>query len=150
MPTGRDRVGHQACKRVIGPIVEATFQDTSDGVRPKRRAHQAVQAGKHALIRGWWVVDAEIQRDCDPIDHPRLRSRVARRISDRRVWKRIRQWLAAGGLEQGAWQPPEVGSAQGGVVSPWLANLSWQVLDRSWVTRSAGLGGWSGMRRTWS
>jgi RNA-directed DNA polymerase len=74
---------------VLEPIFEANFQDTSYGFRPKRSAHQAVKAVKHALIRGWWVVDADIQRDFDTIDHALLLSLVARRISDRRVLKLI-------------------------------------------------------------
>jgi RNA-directed DNA polymerase len=140
IPTVRDRVVQQACKLVMEPIFEANFQDTSYGFRPKRRAHQAVKAVKQALIRGWWVVDADIHHDCDTIDHPRLLSLVARRISDRRVLKLIRQWLNVGVVEQGQWQPTEVGSPQGGGVSPLLANLSLQVLDMYWVTRYARLG----------
>jgi len=89
LPTVRDRVVQQACKLVSEPICEANFQDTSDGFRPKQSAHQAVKAVKHALIRGWWVVDADIQHYFDTIDHTLLLSLVARRISDRRVLKLI-------------------------------------------------------------
>ena len=140
IPTVRDRVVQQACKLVIEPIFEANFQDTSYGFRPKRSAHQAVKAVKQALIRGWWVVDADIQHSFDTIDHTLLVSLVGRRISDRRVLKLIRQWLKAGVVEQGQWQPTEVGSPQGGVISPLLANIYLHVLDLYWVTRYAGLG----------
>jgi group II intron reverse transcriptase/maturase len=140
IPTVRDRVVQQACKLVIEPIFEANFQDTSYGFRPKRSAHQAVKAVKQALIRRWWVVDADIQHYFDTIDHTRLVSLVGRRISDRRVLKLIRQWLTAGVVEQGQWQPTEVGSPQGGVISPLLANIYLHVLDMYWVTRYAGLG----------
>ncbi len=140
IPTVRDRVVQQACKLVIEPIFEANFQDTSYGFRPKRSAHQAVKAVKQALIRGWWVVDADIQHYFDTIDHTLLVSLVGRRISDRRVLKLIRQWLKAGVVEQGQWQPTEVGAPQGGVISPLLANIYLHVLDMYWVTRYAGLG----------
>jgi RNA-directed DNA polymerase len=86
------------------------------------------------------VVDADIQHYCDTSDHTRLVSLVARRISERRVLKLSRQWRKAGVGEQGHWQPTAVGSAHGGVVSPWLANISWHVLDMDWGTRDAGLG----------
>ena len=139
-PTVRDRVVQQACTRVMEPIFEANCQDTSDGFRPQRSAHQAVKAVQHALIQGWWVVEADIQRYVDTIDHVLRLSLVARRISDRRGLKRIRQWLNAGGVEQGQWQPTEVGSPPGGVISPVWANSYLHVLDRYWVTRDAGLG----------
>jgi len=61
MPTVRDRVVQQACKIVIEPIFEANFQDNSYGFRPKRSAQQAIEVVKESLVRGWWVVDADIQ-----------------------------------------------------------------------------------------
>jgi RNA-directed DNA polymerase len=118
IPTVRDRVVQQACKLVIEPIFEANFQDTSYGFRPKRTAHQAVKAVKQALIRGWWVVDADIQHYFDTIDHILLLSLVARRRSDRRVLKLIRQWRNAGVVEQGQWQPTEVGLRTVGSSAP--------------------------------
>jgi RNA-directed DNA polymerase len=140
LPTVRDRVVQQACKRVIEPIVEAHCQNTSDGWRAKRSAHPAVNAVKHALMRGWWGVEAAIHRDFDPIDPTRLVSLVARRMSERRVLKLSRQWLHAGVVAQGQGQLTEVGAPPGGVISPVLVHIDLPVLDLYWVTRYAGLG----------
>ena len=140
IPTVRDRVIQQACKLVIEPIFESNFQDCSYGFRPRRSAEQAVKAVKKALICGWWVVDADIQSYFDTIDHDLLVSLLERRISDRRVLKLIRQWLKGGVVEEGQWQPTEVGSPQGGVISLLLANIYLHVLDMYWTERYASLG----------
>lgn len=75
---------------------------------------RAVGAVKEALVRGWWVVDGDLQGDVDPLDHDLLLALVRRRISNRRVLKLLRQWRKAGVLEEGAWSPTAVGSPQGG------------------------------------
>jgi RNA-directed DNA polymerase len=123
MPTVRDRVVQQACKLVIEPLLAANCQDTSYGVRPKRSATQAVKVVNGHLIAHGYVGEVDSERFVDTIDHARLMRLVARRISDRRVFKLLRQWQKAGVGEAGQWHPTTMGSPQGGVSSPVLANI---------------------------
>lgn len=140
IPTIRDRIVQQACKIVIEPIFEANFCDCSYGFRPKRGAQQAVKAVDKNLLYGWWIVDADIKSYFDTINHELLMELMSRRISDRRVLKLIWKWLNAGALEVGGWSANEMGTPQGGVISPLLANIYLHVLDMYWMTRFSHLG----------
>jgi RNA-directed DNA polymerase len=140
IPTVRDRVVQQACKIVLEPVFEANFLPCSYGYRPKRSAGQAVRAVKEALVRNWWVVDADIEGFFNNVDHEILRGLVRRRISDRRVLNVIDQWLRAGVLIDGQRHATRGGVPQGGVISPLLANIYLHSFDRWWSDRHAGMG----------
>jgi group II intron reverse transcriptase/maturase len=141
IPTIRDRVVQMAAKIIIEPIFEADFKACSYGFRPKKSATQAMEAIREAGNHGYNVViDADIRGYFDSIDQEKLMVLVRERISDRRVDKLIRQWLRAGVMEEGALKATLAGTPQGGVISPLLANIYLNVLDRVWVSRCSHLG----------
>lgn len=141
IPTVRDRVAQMAVKIVIEPIFEAGFLECSYGFRPKRSATQALE--KIRLIGGRrhrYVVDGDIRAYFDSIDHGLVMSLVEERIADRRVLKVLRKWLKAGVVDDGAWRATDLGSPQGGVISPLLANIFLDYFDREWERECVRLG----------
>ena len=141
IPTVRDRVAQAAAKIVLEPIFEADFVAHSYGFRPKKSAQQALEvvrvAGNQSMVH---VVDADIRSFFDSIDQEILIELVKERVSDRRVLKLIRGWLAAGVMEN--WQVRETiaGTPQGGVISPLLANIYLHAFDRAWEVEGKHLG----------
>lgn len=140
IPTIKDRVVQMATKMVIEPIFEADFKDCSFGFRPKKNAHQAMAKIRKASKKAYWVVDLDIQGYFDSINHKKLMKLVEMRINDRRILKLIRKWLEAGVMEDDQFHETEVGSPQGGVISPLLSNIYLNYLDTIWMKHFVHLG----------
>lgn len=141
IPTVRDRVIQMAVKLVIEPIFEADFKECSFGFRPGRSAKQAIARVHEACDqRRNWVADVDIQGYFDNINQEKLMKLVEMRISDRRVLKLIRQWLRAGVMEEGQIRKSELGTPQGGVISPLLANIYLNYFDTLWERYGASIG----------
>ncbi|WP_339843657.1 group II intron reverse transcriptase/maturase [Paenibacillus sp. FSL W7-1088] len=141
IPSVRDRVIQMATKLVIEPIFEADFEDVSFGFRPKRSAKGALERIRKACNRkGNWVVDVDIQGYFDNMNQEKLMKLVQMRINDRRILKLIRKWLQAGVMEEGNVRRSDLGTPQGGVISPLLANIYLNYFDRLWEKHGRGLG----------
>jgi group II intron reverse transcriptase/maturase len=141
IPIIKDRVVQMAVKLVIEPLFEADFLECSYGFRPKRSAHQALdRIRKDTNRKGWWIVDADIKGYFNNINHDKLMLMVKQRISDRRILKMIWKWLKAGVMEDGKYMESELGSPQGGVISPLLANIYLHYFDLKWELHYKHLG----------
>jgi group II intron reverse transcriptase/maturase len=141
IPAIKDRVVQMAVKNVIEPIFEADFQENSYGFRPKRNAHQAMDdISEHLWMGKFQVIDADISQYFDTISHEKLLELVARRIVDKNILKLIRMWLKAPVVEEGEdgkkrYLGNGKGTPQGGVISPLLANIYLNVLDKVWKAK---------------
>lgn len=125
IPTFEDKVLQRAVVMLLEPIYEQDFRSCSYGFRPGRSAHQALEAVWQGLMGmdGGWVLEVDIRKYFDAIDHACLREILSHRVRDGVVKRLIGKWLNAGVLEDGCISYPESGSPQGGVVSPLLANV---------------------------
>ena len=136
IPAVRDRVVQAAVKLVIEPIFEADFQPCSYGFRPQRDAQQAIEAvAKYVTYGCAQVIDADLKGYFDSIPHETLLAVIAHRMSDADLLGLIRGWLKAGVLEEAQITYHEMGTPQGGVISPLLANIYLNELDRRWTER---------------
>ena len=135
IPTLEDKVLQRAVLMLLEAIYEEDFHDCSYGFRPNRSAHRALATTRELLMKtnGGWIIEADLQSFFDTIDHQHLRSFLDRRLRDGVVRRQIDRWLSAGVLEDGAISRSELGSPQGGVISPLLANIFLhEVLDTWW------------------
>jgi RNA-directed DNA polymerase len=131
IPTVLDRFIQQAVLQVLQAVWDKTFSETSFGFRPGRSAHQAVaQAQAYIASRHAVVVDIDLEKFFDRVNHDILMGLVAKRVADKRLLKLIRGFLTAGVLEGGLVSPTEEGTPQGGPLSPLLSNLMLDVLDK--------------------
>lgn len=131
IPTVLDRFIQQAVMQVLQAAWDPTFSEHSFGFRPGRSAHQAVERAQALIASGHdWVVDIDLEKFFDRVNHDILMGLVAKRVSDKRILKLIRGLLTAGALADGLVSPTEEGTPQGGPLSPLLSNLMLDVLDK--------------------
>jgi RNA-directed DNA polymerase len=131
IPTVLDRVVQQAVMQVLQERWDRTFSESSYGFRPGRSAHQAVAQAQQYIASGYgWVVDMDLEKFFDRVNHDKLMAQVAKRVKDKRLLKLIRAFLNAGVMEDGLVSPSVEGTPQGGPLSPLLSNLVLDELDR--------------------
>lgn len=151
IPTLRDRVVQMALKLVLEPIFEADFYPSSYGYRPARRAQDAITEIVHFVqdpSAYEWIVEADIEACFDRIDHGQLMAEVGRRIGDRRVLALVRAFLRAGVMREGGRLEATVtGTPQGGIISPLLANIALNALDRHYAADWAAMSRYRGLRQ---
>jgi len=136
IPTVMDRFLQQALLQVMHPIFDAHFSWYSYGFRPGKRAHDAVKQAQSYIREGLrWVVDMDLEKFFDRVNHDMLMARVARRVEDKRALKLIRSYLNAGVMSQGVLERTEEGTPQGGPLSPLLANILLDDLDKELTKR---------------
>ncbi len=131
IPTVKDRLVQQAVMQILEPLLDPGFSESSYGFRPGRSAHDALRAGKVYVEEGrHTVVDIDLEKFFDRVNHDILMSRLARHVKDKRVLKLVRRFLQAGMMQDGICVRREEGTPQGGPLSPLLANLLLDDLDK--------------------
>src|SRR6266536_1768062 len=131
IPTVLDRFIQQAVMQVLQRRWDSTFSDHSYGFRPRRSAHQGVAQAQQYIAAGYgWVVDLDLEKFFDRVNHDKLMGQVAKRVEDKRLLKLLRAFLNAGVMENGLVSPSVEGTPQGGPLSPLLSNLLLDELDR--------------------
>lgn len=131
IPTVLDRLIQQAVMQVLQRKWDRTFSEHSYGFRPGRSAHQAVEQAQKYIAEGYrWVVDLDLEKFFDRVNHDRLMAKIAERVGDKRMLKLIRAFLTAGVLEDGLVNPVDEGTPQGGPLSPLLSNIVLDEFDR--------------------
>ena len=131
IPTVLDRFIQQAVMQVLQRRWDRSFSEHCYGFRPRRSAHQAVTAAQQYIAAGdRWVVDLDLEKFFDRVNHDRLMAKIAQRVSDQRMLKLIRAFLTAGVMEGGLVSPVDEGTPQGGPLSPLLSNIVLDELDR--------------------
>lgn len=131
IPTVVDRLVQQAILQVLGPILDGTFSESSFGFRPGRSPHDALeQASRHVQDSYRYVVDVDLEKYFDSVNHDRLMARLARHVQDKQLLKLIRRFLQVGLMRDGVVHKREEGTPQGGPLSPLLANLYLDDFDR--------------------
>lgn len=136
IPTVLDRVIQQAILQILQPAFEENFEDNSYGFRPKRSAHQAIKASQQYIQNGYnWVIDMDMEKFFDRVNHDRLMARLARDIEDKRLLRILRAYLKAGVIENGLHATSKEGVPQGGPLSPLLSNIVLDELDKELLRR---------------
>ena len=131
IPTVVDRTLQQAIAQILTPVFDPEFSDSSFGFRPGRSAHQAIKRAQGYMNEGYdWVVDIDLAKYFDTVNHDKLMALVARKVEDKRVLKLIREYLKAGVMINGVVIDTEDGCPQGGPLSPLLSNIMLDELDK--------------------
>lgn len=141
IPTFEDKVAQRAIVLLLEPIYEQDFLPCSYGFRPGRSAHQALHELRSFIMENGtrWVLDVDLRKYFDTIDHGHLRAFLARRVTDGVVRKMIDKWLKAGVLDEGQLRRSDVGTPQGGVISPLLANIFLHYVLDEWFAKDVGI-----------